>query len=91
MPPSPLTNYEILDGQVVVPPDASDRSAIQPVSATQANGGNGQIFRLVNPKPPINLTGPAPVSRLSGLLHKEKGMIKLPSAVSVIWTGSGSS
>lgn len=39
IPPSPTTNYKILDGQVVVPPTASERSGIQPVIVAQVNGG----------------------------------------------------
>ena len=35
----PSTNYELVDGQIVVPPSAADRRGIQPVVTLTANGG----------------------------------------------------
>ena len=37
-PPS-STSYELVDGQIVVPPTAADRKGIQPVVTLTANGG----------------------------------------------------
>lgn len=39
LPPPPSTAYEVIDGQVVVPPTAAARRGIQPVVALTANGG----------------------------------------------------
>ena len=38
-PPPPSTNYQVVDGQVVVPSTAADRKGIQPVVHLTANGG----------------------------------------------------
>ncbi len=37
--PAPSTNYQVIDGQIVVPDAAEERKGIQPVIALQANGG----------------------------------------------------
>jgi hypothetical protein len=37
--PPPSTRYEVVDGQVLVPPTAAARKGIQPVVAVTANGG----------------------------------------------------
>jgi len=37
--PAPTTNYEIVDGQVVVPSTANERKGIQPIIELKANGG----------------------------------------------------
>jgi hypothetical protein len=37
--PPPSTNYEIVDGQVCLPPTAAERKGIQPVVTLKANGG----------------------------------------------------
>jgi hypothetical protein len=39
LPPPPSTEYEVVDGQVVVPPTAAARKGVQPVVAVTANGG----------------------------------------------------
>ena len=38
--PPPSTNYELVDGQIDVPPRAADRKGIQPVVMLTANGGS---------------------------------------------------
>lgn len=43
--PPPSTNYEVVDGQVVVPADAAQRQGIQPVVSLTADGGaRGEIL-----------------------------------------------
>lgn len=37
-PPAQSTSYEVVDGQVVVPPTAAKRKGIQPIITVQANG-----------------------------------------------------
>lgn len=37
--PPASTSYNVIDGQVVVPPDAASRKGIQPVVVLKANGG----------------------------------------------------
>ncbi len=37
--PPASTNYELVDGQIVVPPSAADRRGVQPVVTLSANGG----------------------------------------------------
>ncbi len=37
-PPAQSTTYEVVDGQVVVPPTAAERKGIQPIITVQANG-----------------------------------------------------
>lgn len=36
--PPPTTTYDVVDGQVLVPPDATDRGGVQPVVSVTANG-----------------------------------------------------
>jgi len=38
-PPPMTTNYQLTDGQVVVPPSAPDRKGVQPVVKLRVNGG----------------------------------------------------
>jgi len=47
--PSPTTTYEVVDGQVIVPPSATDRGGVQPTVAVTVNGGERAEVRAGEP------------------------------------------
>ena len=53
IPPPPSTNYKITNGQVEVPPTATERKGIQPVVVVRANGSSRAE---VNVGKPVTLT-----------------------------------
>jgi hypothetical protein len=75
VPPAASTNYELVDGQVMVPETAPERKGIQPVINLQANGGK-RAEVAVGEK--VNLTAVIEVPENQG------------SIVSVEWDFDGS-
>jgi len=53
IPPPPSTNYKITNGQVEVPPTATERKGIQPVVVVRANGSSRAE---INVGKPVTLT-----------------------------------
>jgi hypothetical protein len=48
-PPPATTRYEVVDGQVVIPPRAADRRGIQPVITLEANGSSRAEVKVGTP------------------------------------------
>ena len=49
VPPPPSTVYEVVDGQVRVPPTAAERKGVQPVVDARANGAVSTAVRVGEP------------------------------------------
>jgi Tannase and feruloyl esterase len=63
--PPPSTEYELVDGQVFVPPTAEDRKGIQPVVSLTANGDRAAV---VGPGEAVELCGVAEVPPGAGTI-----------------------